>query len=303
VGRFAESTYLSDAIQKLKSSKNRIFRYPAKFIFPVSKIAVSMTKQGIDMAVPLESIYKLAKASVKGAELRELEGGKYTFGKDLKRGIESLNLEEKKYINTLLYRGAFGLAQYAAMYFLLSNDKIKYGGAYNSFDPFGQKLGRVKGADGKELKAGEWEFFGHKAPKAVEIAINHSPYGLNMSLAANAHEQATREGRTYNQKKMVNKNRIANILLGSTNETLSKLPVSTVIDIMMAMTGQEYKLEKTSASFIPNIPLIPKDLFMEKDASGERVKRETYDPSYYKRVLNQYKASQPFLEKTLPKKR
>jgi hypothetical protein len=69
------------------------------------------------------------------------------------------------------------------------------------------------------------------------------------------------------------------------------------------MTGQEYKLEKTSASFIPNIPLIPKDLFMEKDASGERVKRETYDESYYKRVLNEYKASQPFLEKTLPKKR
>lgn len=303
VGRFAESTYLSDAIQKLKSNESRIVRYPAKFIFPVSKIAINITKQGVDMAMPLESIYKLAKASVKGAELRELEGGKYTFGKDLKRGIESLNLEEKKYINTLLYRGAFGLAQYAAMYFLLSDDKIKYGGAYNSFDPFGQKLGRVKGADGKELKAGEWEFFGHKAPKAVEIFINHSPYSLPMSLAANAHEQATREGRTYNQKKAVNKNRPANILLGTTNEIVSRLPVSTVVDIMMAMTGDEYKLEKTSSSLIPSIPLIPKEYFMEKNLNNERVKRETYDPSYYKRVLNQYKASQPFLEKTLPKKR
>ena len=295
-GKFSEETQLSKGISSLKTHSNPFVRYPSKFIFAVSKISVNIAKQSIDIALPAEAIYKTIQATNEGIKLNTEEGKVYSnalvkYKEGLVKGVESLTLDQKKYLNNLMAKGAFGVAQYLIIGWLLQDDKIKYGYAYNPTDPFHTKFGRTKGSDGKELKNGEWEIGGVRMPELVNIGINHSPYFLPASLAALNYQQSKR---TDNGQK----NLVGNIIGGDINEVLGRLPFAGAIDLMMGLTGDEYRIEHTVASFIPSLHNVAK--WTDEDANGERVKRDTNADTFLGRIGNIWKSEMPGLEKTLP---
>jgi hypothetical protein len=223
-GRFSEPTQLSNQVAKLKSHDNPWLRRPANFLIPVSKISINIAKQGIDRAIPLEFAWKhWGSNAIKGMKLNAEDGVEFSnfaskYYNGIQRGFNELPLEQKKYINTLMARGMAGLAQYALVGYLLSSGAIKYGGAYNDNDPFKKKYGQVTGADGQPLGNGEWEFGGHRAPKLLNAIINHSPYSMPASLAADLHWQVVRPDGKGNGAKV-----IGQVL----NETYQRLPFAT----------------------------------------------------------------------------
>ena len=177
-GRFGESTHLSSEIGKIKSSKQAWKRNAANYLLAIAKISINITKQGIDMAAPFieAGVKTLGSDAFKGIKLNEQDGiefknfaDKYYNG--IKRGYDSLPLEQKKYINTLMSRGLFGIAQYGLVGYLLSQGKMKYGGSYDSSDPF--RKHKVMGSDGKPLDYGEWEINGHRFPKILNLSLIH----------------------------------------------------------------------------------------------------------------------------------
>ncbi len=299
-GRFGESTKMSDKIGQWKSSESAAKRIGAKFLFPVAKIAINITKQGIDRAIPIEVMVRtLGTDAVKGMKLYEKDGIEFKnfadkYYRGVKRGFDSLPYEQKKYINTLIGRGLSGLAQYALVSALLSNGSIKYGGAWNDNDPFHKKFKRVVGHDGKELGNGEWEFFGERSPKLLNVALNHSPYSLPMSLAADYHQYAVEEGKGNNALK------------GSqavVNEVYSRLPVTSAMDLMKGLIGgDEYKLERAVSQVIPTAKNVAE--FFDKDKEGNVIDRKIHekDDGFWGTTWNMAKKNLPFLRNTLPEK-
>ena len=234
-GRFGENTKLSKLIAEGKNHPNAWVRNPSKFLFPVAKISINIGKQGIDMAFPfVEAGSKLNSSALSGVKLNADDGiefknfaSKYYNG--LKRGFQELPLEQKKYINTLITRGLFGLAQYAIVGYGLASGNIQYGGAYDSSDPYHKHT--VMGKDGKSLGYGEWEFGGERAPKLLNIIINHSPYSLPASVAAVTHNQYTSEDKKGLQ--------VYHAFNKTVNEIWERLPFNTAVDLVKAATGDE----------------------------------------------------------------
>lgn len=275
IGRFGEKTQMSQWIGKLKQSENPFKRAGANYALPVAKIAINITKQGIDRALPLElAIRTLGADAMKGMKFNEEDGiqfktglGKYYNG--IKRGFEELPYEQKKYINTLMSRGLSGVAQYALVFALLGSGNIKYGGAWNDNDPFHRKYGVVMGSDGRELKNGEWEIFGERMPKVVNVALNHSPYTLPASIAADMHFQLNRVDKKGNP--------IANSVLhagqAGINEAYSRLPFTTFMDLLkIGIGGDDYKAQKLVSGLVPGAKNIAE--YFDKNEKGETVDRQ-----------------------------
>ena len=286
-----------------KVSEDKLFgvpikRYAAKFAFPVAKIGINIAKNSIDMALPVEMAAKIVQYTNEGIKLNKEQGKEYNLisarklVEGFKEGIDGLNLEQKKVLRNLITKGAFGVAQYLVVSWLMNDDKIKYGYAYNTFDPFHRKMGTVMGSDGKPLKNGEWEIGGVRMPEVVNIAINHSPYFLSANLAAIHHQQFKR---TNNGGV---KNLASHIVSGDINELAAKLPFSTPIDLLLALTGDEYKMEHLIAQQIPTLPNVAK--WTDKDANGETIKRNTDAPTFFGRVGNIVQSNTPYFNRNLP---
>ena len=289
-GRFGENTYLSDLISKGKNSKSEALKNLTNFSLPVAKIGINITKQGLDMAFPGELGYKVYDLAGKGTKMNEAQGKEYSnaFSKwkdGIKTAFESLPLKEKKQINTLLFRGMFGVAQYALIGYLLSNKSIKYGGSYDENDPFRKKAPR--GSDGRPLKAGEWEINGKRQPTIINMIINHSPYALPASLAAVSYNQMTsrKESERHYYK----------IFGKVVNEVYERLPIAGALDIGKALMGaDEYKFNRLVANEVPSMKNVAE--FTDKDAQGNPIKRKT------KTIGEMIKANYPVLRQTLPRK-
>jgi hypothetical protein len=229
-GRFGEETALSRLTGRLKGSKSGIVRGIANFTLPVAKIGINNTKQGMDMMLPgLELAYK-------------------GIGEKSLKGFEELPLQQKKYINTLLKRGLFGLAQYALVGYLLSNGNMIYGGAYNPNDK-----STVLGSDGKPLGQGEWEVGGTRMPELFNILMNHSPYTLPAAAAAVTY-QNSKKGEGYKA------------VTGVVNEVYERLPFQGTADIARGLLGDKYSAEKAVASTVPSMKKTAE--FFDKDEQG-----------------------------------
>ena len=295
-GRFGEATQLSKWIGRQKSSNNPYARNLANYLLPVAKISINITKQGVDMAFPfIEMGSKTIKNGVNGMKLNETEGKLYTnfaskFSDGVKRGFNELPLEQKKYINTLLLRGLFGAAQYALVGYCLANGNIKYGGAYDPSDPFGKN--KVKGSDGVPLKHGEWEFFGDKAPKMVNLLINHSPYSLPASIAAVSYEQLKSDDKKGLQ--------IYHAFNKTANEVYERLPFVTGIDIYKALTGDDYKLQNIIANEVPTMKATSE--FFDKDTEGNTRAVQVKGDGFWSTVGNVIQSKTPYLRNNLPSK-
>jgi hypothetical protein len=298
-GRFSEPTQLSNQVAKLKSHDNPWLRRPANFLIPVSKISINIAKQGIDRAIPLEFAWKhWGSNAIKGMKLNAEDGVEFSnfaskYYNGIQRGFNELPLEQKKYINTLMARGMAGLAQYALVGYLLSSGAIKYGGAYNDNDPFKKKYGQVTGADGQPLGNGEWEFGGHRAPKLLNAIINHSPYSMPASLAADLHWQVVRPDGKGNGAKV-----IGQVL----NETYQRLPFATAVDLAKGTVfGDEYKLERTVANVLPTSKGAA-ELFDKDATTGEARKVDTQGDSFWSKVGKMAMQNTPGLRNLLPTK-
>jgi hypothetical protein len=230
-GRFGEETRLSKVTGALKGSKNSFVRGAANFALAVAKIGINMTKQGIDMALPgVELAYK-------------------GVHEDIIKGYNQLPLQQKKYINTLMYRGLFGLAQYALIGYLLANGNMKYGGAYNPND-----RKKIIGSDGNPLNQGEWELNGKRMPEVFNIIMNHSPYSLPASIAATTYQNA-KEGEGFKA------------VTSSINEVYQRLPFQTSADIMRGLLGDKFSAEKSVASAVPNMNKTAE--YFDRNENGE----------------------------------
>jgi hypothetical protein len=65
----------------------------------------------------------------------------------------------------------------------LKNGMVKYGGTFED-----QRKRKIMGSDDEQLKAGEWEFFGKRMPKAASLFLNHLPEFLAVSLIADNYQ-------------------------------------------------------------------------------------------------------------------
>lgn len=297
-GKFSERTMLSDLITRGKTHDNAWVRGVSKFIFPVAKIAINIAKLHVDIGLPAEAIYKLAEATKAGKKLNVEAGDAARLQDNFRKGIDSLNLEQKKYLNTLLTRGLYGVAMWVIGAWLNHEDKLKYGGAFSPTDPFHKRLGQVLGSDGKPLKAGEWEINGWRLPEPLNIVMNHSGYFLPISLSTVWSQQVNREGATDAKTEAIHKNDVKNLMLATTNELTSKLPLQGAIQTIGMLYGEG--LEYGLASMLPNTRGINK--FVDKDEDGEPVKRDTDSPTFLGRIYNILKANNVGLSKTLPTK-
>jgi hypothetical protein len=185
-GRLTNKTALSKIISRGKGSeKYRAIRYLTKAIMPVSTIAVNLAKRGIDYStLGAEGFVRLANETKKGMKLNEVEGKTYDgIMSRIKDGWNQIPLKERVYINGVIGRGLFGSAMAMATMYGLSNGLIKYGGTFED-----QKKRKIMGTDGEQLKAGEWEFFGERMPKAASLFLNHLPEFLTLSLIADNYQ-------------------------------------------------------------------------------------------------------------------
>jgi hypothetical protein len=185
-GRLTSKTALSKIISRGKGSeKYPAIRYLTKVIMPVSTIAVNLAKRGIDYStLGAEGFVRLANETKKGMKLNEVEGKTYDgIMSRIKDGWNQIPLKERVYINGVIGRGLFGSAMAMATMYGLSNGLIKYGGTFED-----QKKRKIMGTDGEQLKAGEWEFFGERMPKAASLFLNHLPEFLTLSLIADNYQ-------------------------------------------------------------------------------------------------------------------
>ena len=294
-GRFGEKTLLSDWIAKQKNSENAAIRNTANFAAPVAKIGINIAKQGIDMAMPFELLYKTTSLVKEGISKNALEGKEFNnaltrIREGLKTSFDDLPLEQKKRINTLITRGLFGVAQYALVGYMLGQGKMKFGGSYDENDPF--RRNKVMGADGTPLDYGEWEINGVKLPKLVGVIINHSPYFLPAALATVAHQQ-------YNSVKEKDATFIKAVSK-VTNEVYERLPIANAIGIAQALMGNEYKLEHILANEVPTMKNVAE--YTDKDAQGNPIKRETKGEGFLSTTGNIIKSKIPGARQTLPVK-
>ena len=185
-GRLTNKTALSKIISRGKGTeKIAPIRYLTKALMPVSTIAVNLAKRGIDYStLGAEGFVRLANETKKGMKLNEVEGKTYDgIMSRIKDGWNQIPLKERVYINGVIGRGLFGSAMAMATMYGLSNGLIKYGGTFED-----QKKRKIMGTDGEQLKAGEWEFFGKRMPKAASLFLNHLPEFLTLSLIADNYQ-------------------------------------------------------------------------------------------------------------------
>ena len=185
-GRLTNKTALSKIISRGKGSeKSAAIRYITKGLMPVSTIAVNLAKRGVDYAsLGAEGFVRLSNETKKGMRLNEVEGKTYdTLIKAIKDGWNRIPLKERVYINGVIGRGLFGSAIMLATAYGLKNGMVKYGGTFED-----QRKRKVMGSDDEQLKAGEWEFFGTRMPKAASLFLNHLPEFLAVSLIADNYQ-------------------------------------------------------------------------------------------------------------------
>ena len=185
-GRLTNKTTFSKFISRLKTSENSTAsRIVTKTIAPVSTIAINITKRGFDYStLGAEGWARLASQTKKAMGLNEAEGKTYdTWSAKIKDAISKIPLQERKYINGVISRGMFGAATSLITLYGLSTGNIKYGGTWDD-----QRRRKIIGEDGMRLKAGEWEFFGWRAPKLFNAFLNHTPESLNIALTANLYQ-------------------------------------------------------------------------------------------------------------------
>jgi hypothetical protein len=190
-GRLTNKTALSKMISRGKGSeKYPEIRYLTKAIMPVSTIAVNLAKRGIDYSAGaifpggVEGWVRLANETKKGMKLNEVEGRTYDgIISRIKDGWNQIPLKERVYINGVIGRGLFGSAMMVLAAYGLQNGMIKYGGTFED-----QKKRKIMGTDGEQLKAGEWEFFGERMPKAASLFLNHLPEFLALSLVTDNYQ-------------------------------------------------------------------------------------------------------------------
>jgi hypothetical protein len=185
-GRLTNKTALSKIISRGKGSeKSAAMRYITKGLMPVSTIAVNLAKRGVDYAsLGAEGFVRLSNETKKGMRLNEVEGKTYdTLIKAIKDGWNRIPLKERVYINGVIGRGLFGSAIMLATAYGLKNGMVKYGGTFED-----QRKRKVMGSDDEQLKAGEWEFFGTRMPKAASLFLNHLPEFLAVSLIADNYQ-------------------------------------------------------------------------------------------------------------------
>ena len=196
-GRLTNKTALSKMISRGKGSeKYAAVRYLTKAIMPVSTIAVNLAKRGIDYgSIGAEGFVRLANETKKGMRLNEVEGRTYDgIVSRIKDGWNQIPLKERVYINGVIGRGLFGSGMMLLAAYGLQNGMIKYGGTFED-----QKKRKIMGTDGEQLKAGEWEFFGERMPKAASLFLNHLPEFLALSLVTDNY-QITQMGGTGEEK-------------------------------------------------------------------------------------------------------
>ena len=185
-GRLTNKTALSKMISRGKGSeKSTMTRLITKGLMPVSTIAVNLAKRGIDYStLGAEGFVRLATETRKGMKLNEVEGKTYDgIISRIKDGWNRMPLKERAYINGVIGRGLFGSAMMLVTAYGLSNGMIKYGGTFED-----QKKRKIMASDGEQLKAGEWEFFGERMPKAASLFLNHLPEFLTISLIADNYQ-------------------------------------------------------------------------------------------------------------------
>jgi len=185
-GRLTNKTALSKIISRGKGSeKSTAMRLITKGVMPVSTIAVNLAKRGIDYStLGTEGFVRLATETKKGMKLNEIEGKTYDgLISAIKDGWNRIPLKERVYINGVIGRGIFGTGIMLATAYGLKNGSVKYGGTFDD-----QKKRKIIGSDGEQLKAGEWEFFGKKLPKAASLFVNHLPEFLAVSLIADNYQ-------------------------------------------------------------------------------------------------------------------
>ena len=254
-GRFGEDTWASKIVGKLKGSEKGWVRNVGNWTFPVAKIGINITKQGLDMAFP-------------GAELAYK-----AYHENIIKEFDNLPLQQKKYINTLITRGLFGLAQYAIIGYLLANGGMKYGGAYNPED-----RQKVMGSDGKVLEHGQWEIGGVRMPEAFNIVFNHSPYCLPASVATVGYQQS-KKGEYYKA------------VTGIVNEVYERLPFQATADIVAGLTGKKYKLEQIVANEVPTLKGTAE--FFDKDEEGNTREVKTSGDNFAAEVVNKVQSRLP----------
>ena len=196
-GRLTNKTALSKIISRGKGSeKSTAMRLITKGIVPVSTIAVNLAKRGIDYStLGTEGFVRLANETKKGMKLNEIEGKTYDgLVSAIKDGWSRIPLKERTYINGVVGRGLFGSAIMLATAYGLQNGMIKYGGTFED-----QRKRKIMGSDDEQLKAGEWEFFGKRLPKAASLFLNHLPEFLSVSLIADNY-QINKMGGTSGEK-------------------------------------------------------------------------------------------------------
>jgi hypothetical protein len=196
-GRLTNKTALSKMISRGKGSeKSTMTRLITKGLMPVSTIAVNLAKRGIDYStLGAEGFVRLATETKKGMKLNEVEGKTYdSIISRIKDGWNRMPLKERAYINGVIGRGLFGSAMMLATAYGLSNGMIKYGGTFED-----QRKRKIMASDGEQLKAGEWEFFGERMPKAASLFLNHLPEFLTISLIADNY-QINQMGGTAGEK-------------------------------------------------------------------------------------------------------
>jgi hypothetical protein len=185
-GRLTNKTALSKMISRGKGSeKSTMTRLITKGLMPVSTIAVNLAKRGIDYStLGAEGFVRLATETRKGMKLNEVEGKTYDgIILRIKDGWNRMPLKERAYINGVIGRGLFGSAMMLVTAYGLSNGMIKYGGTFED-----QRKRKIMASDGEQLKAGEWEFFGERMPKAASLFLNHLPEFLTISLIADNYQ-------------------------------------------------------------------------------------------------------------------
>jgi hypothetical protein len=185
-GRLTNKTALSKIISRGKGSeKSAALRYITKGLMPVSTIAVNLAKRGVDYAsLGVEGFVRLATETKKGMKLNEVDGKTYdNLVGAIKDGWNRIPLKERVYINGVIGRGLFGSGIMLATMYGLQNGMVKYGGTFED-----QRKRKIMGSDGEQLKAGEWEFFGVRLPKAASLFLNHLPEFLATSLMADNYQ-------------------------------------------------------------------------------------------------------------------
>lgn len=185
-GRLTNKTALSKMISRGKGSEKYLgIRLLTKGIMPVSTIAVNLAKRGIDYStLGAEGFVRLANETRKGMRLNEVEGKTYDgIVSRIKDGWNQIPLKERAYVNGVIGRGLFGSAMMLIAAYGLKNGMIKYGGTFED-----QRKRKIMGTDGEQLKAGEWEFFGKRMPKAASLFLNHLPEFLALSLVTDNYQ-------------------------------------------------------------------------------------------------------------------